>query len=200
MAGSYRRDEQLSSAQLGRTAAGRAVLDSTRPSVQLDAAAAAMVQPRGARQRAAVVAALGLLAAACCCRGAQVGAGPLGSTAAARTSSLPEAGMHPRSGVAGRPPAEARRALARRAACARCIPSPAPPAPRLTLPLLPSFYAQAAQLQQRQVVSAAYKHMACQPSAILEPSSTAELATALAAALSAAQASGSSIKVRATHK
>jgi hypothetical protein len=47
---------------------------------------------------------------------------------------------------------------------------------------------------------AAYGHVTCSASTLLEPSSTEDLAAALGAQLRAAKAAGQTVKVRATHK
>ena len=52
----------------------------------------------------------------------------------------------------------------------------------------------------RQAYGAAYGHLACQATALLEPQSTDELAGMLREQLRLAEAAGQSLKVRATHK
>lgn len=58
--------------------------------------------------------------------------------------------------------------------------------------------ASQAKLIPRQAYGAAYGHMACQATVLLEPNTTQELANALAEQLKLA--AGKSVKVRATHK
>ncbi|GBF95589.1 FAD FMN-containing dehydrogenase [Raphidocelis subcapitata] len=60
--------------------------------------------------------------------------------------------------------------------------------------------AQVVKPTPRQAYGAAYGHMACQASVLIEPNSTEQLAAALKSHLAAAAAAGKSVKVRATHK
>lgn len=52
----------------------------------------------------------------------------------------------------------------------------------------------------RQAYGAAYGHLACQATALLEPNTTEQLAAMLSEQLRAAEALGQTVRVRATHK
>jgi hypothetical protein len=60
--------------------------------------------------------------------------------------------------------------------------------------------AQGVKPTPRQAYGAAYGHLACQASVLVEPNSTEQLAAALKSHVAAATAAGKSVRVRATHK
>jgi hypothetical protein len=80
-------------------------------------------------------------------------------------------------------------------------PSRAAANPPATARLAPPRRARAqAKPVPRQAYGAAYGHLACQASVVLEPNTTDELAAMLTAQLRAAEAAGQTTRVRATHK
>lgn len=120
-------------------------------------------------------------------------------TQALKNAALQRAGRFPRLEARAHRDARAR---ARAHACTQTASSGARPQHRHHHP--PSLPCSFQQLPKQHPgtleYAAAYGHMACQAAVVLEPASTEELATALAAQRAAAAAAGKALKVRATHR